>query len=458
MRKLRKIIKVIALIGIACIILGRIYSCGKTEKPESKSRALVASAAEKEVTKNWNFNSNFFKIDTVVLGSDRPLLRVFCSNIPQINKITIEFIPNMGELNSQFQLYLTLSSGSPFGGAKFDTTSQSYHATYDTTKYTLSSIAWDPLFTGSDSFNFKGDLIYYAGDYVPGYGQGLQAGYQQGFIDGGEAAKYGIWANATVDGRFLYEINNQEVWLTENGMKPNFLTGGIYFDSIWKKYQTYNGENLERADITINFATPFSYDSNYDPIVKKGASDIYDGIFITADGKKFAFDFEYASEADYASKIVFRDKNVKYLNNIVAISLSIGRASDQLGEVTLVSRSNEYTAGYGVGYNEGLEHGKIEGKQEGYQQGYDKGVNDGYAKATEEGLNGSGIFYAAISMVRIFFQLFTQLMGTKIAGDITIGLIVIGLPAAFMIVDLAISLVRKFFGAHNGGSGGKADG
>ena len=42
-------------------------------------------------------------------------------------------------------------------------------------------------------------------------------------------------------------------------------------------------------------------------------------------------------------------------------------------------------------------------------------------------------------------------MERKIVGDITFGLIIIGIPATLMIVDLIISLVRKFLGKGGGG-------
>lgn len=117
---------------------------------------------------------------------------------------------------------------------------------------------------------------------------------------------------------------------------------------------------------------------------------------------------------------------------------------------TQITNPSQYQTGFDNGYTEGETNGRTQGIEIGYGQGYPEGYGagliDGYDKAVNEGASGSGLFYGAISFIKTFFKLTTNFLGTKIIGDITFGVLVVGVPCAFMFVNLAIGLVKKFLG------------
>lgn len=97
---------------------------------------------------------------------------------------------------------------------------------------------------------------------------------------------------------------------------------------------------------------------------------------------------------------------------------------------------------YVDGLNTGYGNGYITGEQIGYENGFQDAVNGGY--------DNQGIFAGAVAFLRLFFELIGGFMERKIVGEITFGLIIIGIPATLMIVDLIISLIRKFLGKSGG--------
>lgn len=98
-----------------------------------------------------------------------------------------------------------------------------------------------------------------------------------------------------------------------------------------------------------------------------------------------------------------------------------------------------------------LIYGADIGYGNGYANGYEEGKADGEQGAIDGGYDNAGIFAGAVAFLRLFFQLIGGFMERKIVGEITFGLIIIGIPATLMIVDLIISLVRKFLGKSGGG-------
>lgn len=104
--------------------------------------------------------------------------------------------------------------------------------------------------------------------------------------------------------------------------------------------------------------------------------------------------------------------------------------------------------GEAYGFQNGFASGYGEGRQDGYDDGYRAGYDQGFIEGGDANLEitQAGIFYGAITFVKTFFNLTSDFLGTKIVGDITFGLLVVGVPCAFMFVNLAIGLVKKFLG------------
>lgn len=301
--------------------------------------------------------------------------------------------------------------------------------------------------------------------YKEGYENGYNTGKEEGKAEGAELAQYGIFQNATVDAVFDYgdappEAPEQTITITKNGLTPIYVSNGINTNAIWKSNEIYNNGTydytLESANLIINLSKPFIY-SNDSPILINGPSvSLLDQIIlIDTNNNQYYAQIEYNSSGKNYSKV--SEKELSQMGLIKAIKIGFGRASDTLKNVTIAQDNGNYLGGYTSGYNNGLTDGKEEGYENGYGEGYDKGYDEGesqgYTNAVAEGTTQSGIFYGAIAFTKMFFQLGTQFLGTKIAGDITLGLIVIGLPCAFMIINLGIGLVKKLLGGKGASEG-----
>lgn len=117
-----------------------------------------------------------------------------------------------------------------------------------------------------------------------------------------------------------------------------------------------------------------------------------------------------------------------------------------------------YNDGYSEGYNEAHEGLKDfyydEGYDDGYADGetisYDNGYDVGYEKGLGDGAEidvGSDFFYAAMELVKAFFVAAGQFLGTPIIGNMSLGTIFIGIPAAFMILNAIINLIKNLISA-----------
>ena len=106
--------------------------------------------------------------------------------------------------------------------------------------------------------------------------------------------------------------------------------------------------------------------------------------------------------------------------------------------------SGVFDDGYTKGYNDGLKSGTA--YQNGLNTGLKQGELIGYEKAISEGVDGSGLLYALFALLKLFFTLLSDMMSLKIAGDLTVGLFVIGIPAVFMIINIVIRLVNRSSG------------
>lgn len=113
-------------------------------------------------------------------------------------------------------------------------------------------------------------------------------------------------------------------------------------------------------------------------------------------------------------------------------------------------RAEGFQEGYNEGYSykqedeywRGYNEGQVNGKDVGYKQGF----VDGKADALSDTYSAQGIFAGAIAFVKLFFQLATQFLNTAIIGDITLGVIVIGLPAAALLLNLVAGFIKKLLG------------
>lgn len=292
--------------------------------------------------------------------------------------------------------------------------------------------------------------------FLQGYVQGIEQGYQNGITEGTNEARYGIFNGATVDAYIEYAQGQK---ITVNGLIPNYINSGLNFDNIYAQYINYNGDpdnNAELVDLTIYLKIPWqwSYQSVFQ-LTSSATTDVMDLILVDSAGKQYTFEFFYADNAvgnyDWVSKYPLDSNAPIYsASSITQIKLGFGRATDTLDNCYITLKDGGYYTGYNAGYNSGFDKGNTEGYQNGAAAGYDKGITEGkaegYAQAIAEGVSQEGIFNGAIAFIRTFFQLTTQLLNTKIVGDINFGLIIIGLPAVGMLANLVMGFVKKHIG------------
>lgn len=273
-----------------------------------------------------------------------------------------------------------------------------------------------------------GSVYFYYGDYVPGFGQGLAAGIEQGKAEGSEIAQYGVFQDATVDAVFTYADDSK---LTVTELTPDFLYQGIYLKSVWDKYwfKGSDSNTLESVEATINFKSSFLY-KNSIPFVQ-GCSDILSFIFTDVSGNKYSGDFLFAgSDMPFSyvpGQTYVEDLGVEGAISVVSMKIFMGRAYDTLQEFSLTQVDGNYYGGYTNGYNEGKNDGEVSGYIKGEAAGYEKGHYDGY----QEGFNlaADGGFGWLISSVQ-------QFLDTKFFGDFGIGTLVY--------VSLGVVLVMFF--------------
>ena len=237
------------------------------------------------------------------------------------------------------------------------------------------------------------DLIYNQGENA-GHEAGRQEGYDEGYKDASDIRDLGVLYGATVSGIFTY-TNGQTLTLT-NGT-PDFSYNSLNFNTIWGLYELYNGDrdnNLERADMTLNFKTSFQY--NAFPLYFLGSSDVMGATFITTGNFRYNADIEkYADTSignDY-SLIKIRDENIPTSIEVKALTIYFGRATDTLYNANVFVNSGGFLNGYDNGYNDGFSNGHtngvLDGRKEGYDEGYTKGKTDALSQLSDETLSQS---------------------------------------------------------------------
>lgn len=354
----------------------------------------------------------------------------YLENLPTNNDLTFEVFNNINNEN----VYTSFLIYAPDGDKIYRFNNGVQHITID--KETLKNgtayayVIQTSQSNSEQSYNFN--LYAYYGDYVPGFGQGFQTGYENGLAEGSGIAKYGIWQNATVDGKFTYDVNNKDVVINGTNLKPDFEYGAIYFKTIAKQYEIYPNDPdiyLSSANISIYLNEPMSYNPSLRPIVNSGTS-LINVTLIDANGKRY--DLEVIKEQGYYI-LKFSNPDIQEVNNIVQIDFSVGRAADLLYEVYLISLDQSYYGGYSEGYNKGLDSGRAEGivigREQGYKNGYEEGKNASLSEQT-----GFSVITSMLSNVMSIFEL--KVFGWFGLGDI------IGIALIFGIVLFALKLIR----------------
>ena len=256
--------------------------------------------------------------------------------------------------------------------------------------FTVNNLTFKPMLNvGETAYPYSPpyDLIYNDG-YESGENAGHEVGYDEGYKDASDTLNLGVLYGATVSGIFTY-TNGQTLTLT-NG-KPDFSYNSLNFNSIWGQYELYNGDGdntLERADITLNFKTPFQY--NAFPLYFLGDSDVMSATFITTGSERYSADItKYAdtSIGDEYALIKIRDENIPTSIEVKALTIYFGRATDTLYNANIFFLSGGFLNGYDNGYNEGFSNGHTNGVLDGRQEGYDNGYNEGYSKGKTDALS-----------------------------------------------------------------------
>lgn len=268
-------------------------------------------------------------------------------------------------------------------------------------------------------------------------GDGYGAGYAAGLKDGTEIGISGIFAGATLSGTLTDTSGNVYPF---NNIAADYINGGIKFNTLYAYLENVKDQDYwGSVDLTINFTDYVGTSDNISFYVTD--SDVMGLTMYLQRNERIVKEFNYldGDKGNYLWGTTITPLEMRGLS-FNKIGLHFGRPVDTL-QTSFNYFSNQLNNAYGYGYQEGSSDGFTAGFTAGKDEGIEIGKLDGYAQAVEEGTNASGMFFGAISIVRMLFTQAATLLALPIAGDITIGLIVIGMPAAFMLVDLVIKLV-----------------
>lgn len=293
-----------------------------------------------------------------------------------------------------------------------------------------------------------------------GYTDGEKTGYDSGIIKGQSIAKNGIFADATISGYILFSPLNENDKITFNyeNNQIKFVSGGIDFYQFAKtlENQSYEkwGDDWEKTYMNINLKEPIALSSL--SLFGQGNSTSFFGAYRVTDTSGNIYSIKWINDDIWKTDI---PEDLKKQNiNISKISFQWGGGVEGM-EVTIYQEGIGYEAGFANGYNQGKDEGYDSGYNIGNKQGYDSGYGEGqaagetigYDKAVNEGMSGTGLLFGIFSFIKVFFKLMTQLLSVKVAGDMTVALFVIGIPAAGMIINWVIRLVQNLATGGNGG-------
>lgn len=301
---------------------------------------------------------------------------------------------------------------------------------------------------------------YYKTLYNAGYTDGEKTGYDSGIIKGQSIAQNGIFADATISGYILFSPLNENDKITFNYENNHikFVSGGIDFWQFAKtlENQSYEkwGDDWETTYMNINLKEPIALSSL--SLFGQGNSTSFFGAYRVTDTSGNIYSINWINDDIWKTDI---PEDLKKQNiNISKISFQWGGGVEGM-EVTIYQEGIGYEAGFANGYNQGKDEGYDSGYNIGNKQGYDSGYKKGqaagetigYDKAVNEGISGTGLLFGIFSFIKVFFKLMTQLLSVKVAGDMTVALFVIGIPAAGMIINWVIRLVQNLATGGNGG-------
>lgn len=262
---------------------------------------------------------------------------------------------------------------------------------------------------------------YVTGDYNKGYEdgkvEGIEIGKLEGFSEGYNAAaeqlKRGVLYGATLCLVLDYDEGGTK---TVNLPNPYFSDNGALDIGKLCDYYYYSDETndymLETADITINFAEPFTYGTSLFGYRGSGSSDVYGGFFIDTNGLQYNCSRDVTSQG---SCFFIDSKEDLSTLQIKALCLSFARAIDTMSGGFVIPYTEHYFNGYDNGYDAGTESGYTDGYANGNKDGYRNGYDVGYVEGGQESGN-TGFFNLLYAVVDAPVQALTSLFDFEIFG------------------------------------------
>lgn len=293
----------------------------------------------------------------------------------------------------------------------------------------------------------KGATLY---DYQPNYLDYYYYGQKLGENQAIERYNLGLLRGSTFNIQVEYE---QGQTVTAENLTPNITYNGINFNTAWKNYELYQGDRdnaMESVLLTLNLKEPFLF--NMFPVYFIGDNDVFDVTVISQSGDRYTAQINQTGTTEKEEDRINITGDYPGTLIVSAIQIKFGRAVDTFYNANIIIKSGDWLEGYNTGFTEGneegtqsgYENGFTVGKNDGYTSGYNQGITDGYNEAVAEGLNTNGIFNAALNILKTLVLLLGQLFSKPIAGDLTIGFFVIGVPMTFKVIEMVINLIQKF--------------
>lgn len=438
-KKILKVILRLAMFALSIVIvISNIRSCKSRE--EGTDNVLVASAEGNIQTRDLIYTEidllsiPYFKsFDFDNAPSGQNLISFNIKNAPTYTKpFTIELIIN-NEFQNNISLVLAVNTTSGWTQQGFEKVNSSTFY-WESSKSIINDITMIQIRTTAPNQQKTTVQAYaYWGDYVPGFAQGVQAGYSQGY----EAGVKSTAETLITEGNSTYATSAGNIYTymvaDDNSIKFQTTTY-LGYVSLRFNSRLANGQKIvityDSLDHDIAFGIISAYGQGLTQLFSIPASDTpktvevilnIDGIYgVSTDITKFEIqNFVGSAPSDPVP-----------ITTITGLKIMAAPTSETF-----------YDNGYENGYNDGKAAGITEGTQLGYNQ------------AVSENLNNAGIFAGLISVLKLIFDLVGDFLAKPIAGNITLGLIFVGLPATFGLISMTINLVKKFVGG-----GGKDDG
>lgn len=447
---IKKIIKVISRLALYALsivmIVSNFKSCKETD--EGKDNICVASAAElleediqpisgDDWTTTVDVKNNITNISYLNIAGTRTAYTInlcfyYLENFPKNFDVTIEAV----NTNQNQNVYASFLIYAPDGDMIYRLRDDVEHITVkkeDLQKGTSFAYVIQTTQPNTEqTYNFS--LYAYYGNYVPGFAQGVQAGYTQGYGDGVKSTS--------------------EVLITEGNSNYATSAGNIYTymvaDENSIKFQTTNHLGYVTLRLNSRLANGQKILISYDSLDHDIAFCV-----INSFGQGISQIFSIpASETSKTVEVILNIDGIYGTSSDIRefeIQNFVGSVPSTPVPITTITGLKIMAAPTGEAY---YDNGYKNGFKDGETSGLTKGEQIGYEKAISENLNNAGIFSGLIAVLKLIFDLIADFMAKPIAGNITFGLIFVGLPATFGLISMTINLVKKFVG----GGGGDSDG